>query len=346
MKMRIVGFRLVSGFVLLLAGALLFGFSMRPAKDRRVGEEEERESPPEDWFVTQRVVHGGIPAGALERAGAQAAALAAADEQATSGQARTGWIFAGPTNIGGRVVDIAVDPVAKDTVYIAAATGGIWKSRDKGSHFTALWPVTNPQSMGALLITSNGTLFAGTGEPNPGGGSITYGGAGIYRSVDRGRTWQNVGLTNSGAIGRFAVDPTNPQHIYAAVAGQLYSHGGDRGVYASTDNGTTWTRVLAGDNDTTGAVDIAIDPTNPNRVFAAMWDHLREPDLRTYGGVGSGVYRTTDGGANWSRLTNGLPAASSTNGRIGLALAPSNPQRLYVITNQTSGFFPRILPIG
>ncbi len=324
----------MAGLVLLLGGTLWCGFFL---VKENAPEREGRESPPEDWFVSQRVVHGGIPAGALERAGAQASALAAAD--AAAAPARAGWKFAGPTNIGGRVVDIAVDPVAADTIYIAAATGGIWKSTDKGARFTSIWPAANPQAMGALLITANGTLFAGTGEANPGGGSITYGGSGIYRSLDGGATWQRVGLTNSGAIGRLMVDPTNPQHLYAAVAGQLYNHGGDRGVYASTDNGTTWTRVLAGDNDTTGAVDLAIDPTNPNRIYAAMWDHLREPDLRTYGGVGSGVYRTTDGGTTWSRLTNGLPAAASTNGRIGLALAPSNPQRLYVISNLTSGFF-------
>ena len=297
----------------------------------------EKEAPPEDWFITQRVTHGGIPAGALERAGAQAAALAQATKQSDSQLAAARWRFAGPTNIGGRVVDIAVDPVAADTIYIAAATGGIWKSTDKGAHFTAIWPVTNPQSMGALIITSSGTLFAGTGEANPGGGSLTYGGSGIYRSTDGGATWMNVGLTDSGAIGRLAVDPTNSQHIFAAVAGHLYNHGGERGVYESTDSGSSWSQVLAGDTDTTGAVDLAIDPTNPNRVFAAMWDHFREPDLRTYGGIGSGVYRTTDGGTTWQRLTNGLPASSPTIGRIGIGLAASNPQRLYVIIIQTNG---------
>src|SRR6266481_8407184 len=299
----------------------------------------EKESPPEDWFVTQRVTHGGIPIGAPERAGAQAAALAQAAEQSNRPLATARWRFAGPTNIGGRVVDIAVDPVAADTIYVAAATGGVWKSRDKGARFTSIWPGANPQSMGALIITPTGTLFAGTGEANPGGGSITYGGSGIYRSVDGGATWQRVGLTNSGAIGRLAVDPTDPQHIFAAAAGDLFNPGGERGVYESTDGGSTWPRVLAGDNATTGAVDLAIDPGNPNRVFAAMWDHLREPDLRTYGGVGSGVFRSTDGGMTWHRLTNGLPAPSATIGRIGVALAASNPQRLYAIVNQTGGLF-------
>src|SRR5262249_56399124 len=123
------------------------------------------------------------------------------------------------------------------------------------------------------------------------------------------------------------------------ATGRLYNPGGQRGVYESTDGGSAWRRMLAGDNSTTGAVDLAIDPTNSNRVFAAMWDHLREPDLRTYGGVGSGVFRSIDGGTTWQRLANGLPASSSSIGRIGIALAPSNPLRLYAIVNQTSGPF-------
>ncbi len=262
-----------------------------------------------------------------------------ATERASGPLAGPKWQFVGPTNIGGRVVDIAVDPVAADTIYIAAATGGVWRSGDKGANFTALWPASNPQSIGALVITPNGTLLAGTGEANPGGGSITYGGSGIYRSTDKGRSWQLVGLTNSGAIGRLVVDPANPQHVFAAVAGQLYNRGGERGVYESNDGGSSWALALAGGNDTTGAIDLAIDPSNPNRVYAAMWDHLREPDLRTYGGAGSGVFRSLDGGATWQHLTNGLPAIGPTVGRIGIALAPSNPQRLYAIVIQTNGFF-------
>jgi len=300
---------------------------------------EERETPPEDWFVSQRVTHGGIPIGAREEAAAQATALALVTPQLEPQLAAARWRFVGPSNIGGRVVDIAVDPVAPDTIYIAAATGGIWKSTDRGARFTSIWPIVNPQAMGALVITSDGTLFAGTGEANPGGGSITYGGSGVYRSTDGGATWQLMGLANSGATGRLAIDPTNPQHIFAAMAGDLYNPSTDRGVYESTDGGSTWNLVLVGDNDTTGAVDLAIDPTNPNRVFAAMWDHLREPDLRTYGGVGSGVYRSTDGGSTWQRLTNGLPASGPTIGRIGVALAASNPQRVYAIINQTNGLF-------
>ena len=301
-------------------------------------------TPPEDSFLTQRVVHGGIPVGAREKAGAQvararAAARSSAPDEMAAQVAATAWQFVGPTNIGGRIVDVAVDPVQPDTIYVAAATGGIWKSTDAGGQFTAAWPASNPQSMGAMIITSNGTLFAGLGEANPGGGSITYGGSGVYRSVDRGVTWQHVGLANSSRIGRIAVNPNDPQHIFVAASGDLFNPGGERGVYESKDGGSSWALVLSGDNDTTGAVDLAIDPRDPNRVFAAMWDHRREPDLRRYGGRGSALYRTTDGGSTWERLTNGLPAFDGAIGRIGVAIAPTNPQRVYAIVVQTNGLF-------
>ena len=337
--------------ILLLAGVALPFASLRKSsqadseRSKANNRPHERiKTPPEDSFLAQRVIHGGIPVGARERARAQVtrartAARASASAQSAAQLAATPWQFVGPTSIGGRIVDIAVDPVAADTIYVAAATGGIWKSTDKGAQFTSTWPATNPQSMGALVITSNGTLFAGTGESNPGGGSITYGGSGVYRSVDGGATWQLVGLTNSGAIGRLAVDPTDPLHIFAAAAGDLFNPGGERGVYESTDGGSTWSLVLSGDNTTTGAVDLAIDPLNPNRVFAAMWDHLREPNLRRYGGVGSGLYRSTNGGTTWERLTNGLPGPGATIGRIGVALAASNPQRVYAIVIQANGLF-------
>ena len=335
---------IVSAPLLIAAGALaVVALRQSPGGRHDRDREHDREimSPPEDSFLTQRVTHGGIPVGALEKARTQATHIQKAARAFSTNQQSSvaRWQFVGPTNIGGRVVDIAVDPAAADTIYIAAATGGVWKSTDKGANFTPVWPASYPQAMGALVITSTGVLFAGVGEANPGGGSITYGGSGVYRSANGGATWQNVGLTSSGAIGRIVVDPGDPQHLFVAAAGDLFNPGGERGVYETTDGGSTWTRVLNGDNDTTGAVDLAIDPTNPNRVFAAMWDHRREPDLRRYGGVGSGLYRTTDGGTNWQRLTNGFPGADATIGRIGVAIAASNPQRVYAIVNQTSGPF-------
>lgn len=253
---------LVAGCIL-LASLYCFDRESWEQSETNDPQQEIEQSPPEDWFVTQRVVHGGIPLEARKKAGAQAAALALASRQLDPQGATTPWQFVGPTNIGGRVLDIAVDPVASNTIYIAAATGGVWKSTDEGANFDSTWPLSNPQAIGALIIAPNGTLFAGTGEANPGGGSITYGGAGMYRSTDGGANWQLTGLTDSGAIGRLAVNPTNPQQIFVAAAGDLFNPGGERGVYKSTDGGSTWPLVLAGENPTTGAVDLAIDPANP-----------------------------------------------------------------------------------
>ncbi len=304
------------------------------------GGEGEVETAPEDWYLSQRVASGAIPAGAPERARQQADTIAAASLRQDAPLAAARWVAQGPTNIGGRVIDAVADPAHAGTVFVAAATGGVWRATDTAMTFSPVWPSSNPQSLGALAVTPDGsTLFAGTGEAGPGGGSLTYGGKGIYRSTDDGATWQNVGLRSSGATGRIVVDPTNSQRIFVAAAGNLFVPGGQRGVYRSTDGGTTWTKVLAGANGTTGAVDLAIDPSNPQRVYATMWDHIRHPDLRVYGGVGSGVYRSTDGGTTWARLSNGLPAPSADVGRIGVAVAPTNPMHLYAMVIDASGDF-------
>jgi photosystem II stability/assembly factor-like uncharacterized protein len=299
----------------------------------------ELQSPPDDWMLTQRLTGGVISLGAFERAANQALRL----EQAATADSGTGntWQLVGPTNIGGRLVDIAIDPVLADTVYIAAASGGIWKSTDAGDTFSEAWDRDDVQAMGALAITPTGTLFAGTGESNPGGGSLSYGGSGVYRSTDRAQTWQQVGLENTHRVSEIVVHPTNPNVIFVAATGHLFSPGGDRGLYRSTDGGNTWQLILAGDTPTTGASDIAINPANPQRMYVTMWDHLRQPNLRTYGGIGSGIYRSDDGGNTWTRLgvAHGLPAPGPNIGRIGIALAPSNPSQLYAIYIDASGDF-------
>ncbi|MDP9406173.1 MAG: glycoside hydrolase, partial [Actinomycetota bacterium] len=262
---------------------------------------------------------------------------AAADDAAALPAVGARWELTGPTNIGGRVLDIAVDPTLPDTLYIATATGGVWKSSDAGTTFEPAWPDDLTQAIGTVAITPDGTLFAGTGETGPGGGSMTYGGTGVYRSTDRGASWELVGLPESSRISRIVVSPHDPKTIFAAASGPLFTPGGQRGLYRSTDGGDTWERVLKGDNATTGATDVAIDPKNPKRLFAAMWDHIREPDIRRYNGIGSGLYVSNDGGSTWQRTAVGLLGPNPAMGRIGVAIAPSNPNVIYVTASGESG---------
>ncbi|GGM57663.1 hypothetical protein GCM10012275_31090 [Longimycelium tulufanense] len=252
------------------------------------------------------------------------------------------WQSIGPTNIGGRIVDLALDPHREDVLYAAAASGGLWRSTDAGRTFHSVWPDDATQAMGAVATGSDGTLWVGTGEPNPGGGSVTYEGTGVYRSRDGGATWQPVGLRDSGAIGAVRVDPRDPQRVLVAATGSLYNGGGDRGVYLTTDAGETWRRVLAVPNEFTGAADVQLDPTDPDRIYAVLWDHRRTPTARTYGGVGSSVHRSTDGGQTWQRLSGGLPSGANV-GRIGLGIAASEPGRLYAIVVDATGYFDRFL---
>jgi photosystem II stability/assembly factor-like uncharacterized protein len=259
------------------------------------------------------------------------------------------WSLVGPSNVGGRIVDLVVDPTHPDTVYTAASGGGIWKSTDAGMTWHSSWPTNVTQTLGALAIGPDGTLWAGTGEANPSGGGLTYFGDGIYKSTDGGATWQHWGLVDSAAIGRIVVDPTDPNRVYVAAAGSISKSVSQRGIYRVDNGGKDWKLVLSPPNDTTGGIDLAIDPANHNRVYAALWDHQRNNGARNYGGVGSGLFRSDDGGDTWTRLENivgpvssydqtrtGLHADASL-GRIGIGIAPSNPNRVYVVFGSPYG---------
>jgi photosystem II stability/assembly factor-like uncharacterized protein len=259
------------------------------------------------------------------------------------------WRLVGPTNVGARIVDLAVDPGRPDTMYTAVSGGGVWKTTDAGATFAPVWPTRQTQTMGAIAMGSDGTLWAGTGEANPSGGGLTYFGDGVYKSTNGGRTWQQWGLMQSAAIGRIAVDPVDPGRVFVAAAGWLSRSAGQRGIYRVTDGGQNWQLVLAPPNSTTGGIDVAIDPANHNRIYAALWDHKRNNGARVYGGVGSGLYRSDDGGDTWTRLENivgpvndydetgsGLHSDPSL-GRIGIGVAPSDPSRVYVIFGSPYG---------
>ena len=270
------------------------------------------------------------------------------------------WEYVGANNIGGRVTDVVVDPTQPNTIYIASAGGGVWKSTDAGMTYTPAWPNDYPQAIGSLARGSDGTLWAGTGEANASGGGITYRGDGVYKSTNGGATWQNMGLANASMIGRIAVDPSNPSRVYVAATGDIYSTGGKRGLYRTTDGGAHWNRVLTPNLAAapwTGAVDVAIDPVSPNRVYAILWDHHRNSYLRPYGGIGSGLYVSDNATARkasqvtWERIGNShvsgpLPSydasgsgldVSPTLGRMGVAIAPSDHTRVYLVTGESLG---------
>jgi hypothetical protein len=317
------------------AGAALAGDRAGSALAAAEEDEDPLCTPeaPGEWKANQDTSGGvGLPERAL---------LTAAEQAKRLGGGGPAWVSEGPTNIGGRVTGLAVDPQLADTVYVAAASGGVWKSTDRGGTYQPTWPAAFPQATGAIAAGRDGTIYVGTGEANPGGGSLTYEGNGVYRSSDHGASWRNVGLAGSATIGAIAVDPNNPRRLYVAATGSVFRDGGQRGVYRSTDGGRHWKLVLAGATPATGAVDVQIDPTNPSRIFASMWDRRREPNLRTYAGVGSGLYRSTDGGTTWQRLQNvttlapgdtvGLTSAA-TLGRIGIGVSATVPGRVYVIT--------------
>ena len=312
-------------------------------------EEEDEEGEARDAYLDSRQIPGDvITPGDLEFAALQAAAI----PEEVHGLVNPNWGLAGPSNVGGRVTDIAPDPTQAGTVYVAVATAGLWKSTDAGVTMSKSWPDDFPQSLGAVTVAPNGDVWVGTGEVNPGGGSLSYGGDGVYRSTDHGATWTRIGLAGSSTIGAIRFDPQNPNIVYAASAGSLFAPAGVRGLYKSTDYGATWTRVLAGLNDFTGATDIAMDPTNPNKMFVPMWDHHREALCRCYTGPGTGIYLTTDGGASWTRLENdritsftpgdAIGFASSTSStttaqaRMGVTIAPGDPNRVYVTTGNWS----------
>lgn len=280
---------------------------------------------------------GTIPTGAFARASIQAQQLAVRTAAAEPATAAARWSLRGPTNVGGRVLDVVVDPLAEDALYAATASGGVWHSTDAAKTWTSVWPDELTQAVGALAISKTGVLWAGTGEAGPGGGSITYGGTGVYRSADGGRTWTNMGLRGSERIGRVVVDTQDEDTIWVAAGGPLYTRGGERGLFRSTDAGRTWTKMLAGTNDTTGAVDVALDPSDPSTVYTTFWDRLREPDRRLYTGTGSGAFKSTDAGRTWARIGGPALASSPVLGRIGITVAPNDPSRVYLLSSTEAG---------
>lgn len=243
------------------------------------------------------------------------------------------WRSVGPVVQGGRLVDMAVVPGQPYTFYAAYASGGLWKTSNNGHSFEPLFDDQASIIMGDIAVDPNHpeTVWVGTGENNSSRSS--YGGMGIYRSDDGGQNWRHMGLGNSDRIGRILIDPKDSDRIYVAALGKLYTPGGQRGVFRSTDGGESWQQILAG-GEWTGVIDLVFKPGDPNTLYAATWDRKRRPWDFTEGGTGSGIYKSVNGGDSWSKLEGGLPVGDFV-GRIGLAVSAASPETLYAsIDNQ------------
>jgi photosystem II stability/assembly factor-like uncharacterized protein len=245
-----------------------------------------------------------------------------------------GWYPVGPSNVGGRITALDYDPV-NNFLYIGAAAGGIFKSTDFGNSWIPKTDFFPSLSIGALVVdpVNSNVIYCGTGEANI--STDSYAGFGMLKSTDYGETWFISGLVVSRHIAEIEIHPLNTSILYAAVSGGLYSKSEDRGIYKSTDAGASWNKVLFL-NDSTSAIDVAVDPGDLNVVYAAMWERLRGPSFRKAAGVNSGIYKSTDGGANWTQLLNGLPSPNPILGRISIAVAPGNPNYVYALYKKAS----------
>ncbi len=240
----------------------------------------------------------------------------------------------GPALTSGRISDFAVNEANPKEYYVAVSSGGVWKTTNAGTTYTPVFDAQGSYSIGCVTLDPNNpnVVWVGTGENNN-QRSVAYG-DGIYKSIDGGKSWKNMGLKNSEHIGKILIHPENPDVIYVAAIGPLWSEGGDRGVYKTTDGGQTWNAVLTIDAHT-GVNDIIMDPRDPDVLYAAAYQRRRRVFTYLGGGPGSGMYKSTDGGASWEKIDKGLPEVDK--GRIGLAMAPSNPEIIYAIVEATQG---------
>jgi photosystem II stability/assembly factor-like uncharacterized protein len=240
----------------------------------------------------------------------------------------------GPALMSGRIADIAVNPNNYSEYYLGVASGGVWKTNNAGTTFKPIFDSQGSYSIGCVEIDPNNTqtIWVGSGENNN-QRSVAYG-DGVYKSIDAGESWQNMGLKNSEHIGMIAIDPNNSNTVYVAAYGPLWKEGGDRGLYKTIDGGKTWNKVLDIDKYT-GVSEVHIDPTNPNVLYATAHQRMRHVFTYVGGGPGSSIFKSVDAGKTWYKITKGLP--SGELGRIGMDISPANHNVLYAIIEANDG---------
>ena len=240
----------------------------------------------------------------------------------------------GPAVASGRVISLAVNPKNTHEFYVGVASGGVWKTINSGTTWTPVFENEGSYSIGWVTLDPNDptVVWVGTGESNS-QRSVGYG-DGIYRSDDAGKSWKNLGLKKSEHIGRIAIDPRDSKVVYVAAEGPLWGPGGDRGLYKSTDAGKTWKAALT-ISENTGVVDVTLDPSNPDIVYAAAYQRRRHVFTLIDGGPESAIYKSTDAGTTWNKLKSGLPTVDM--GRIGLSVSPADPNVVYATIEAADG---------
>jgi photosystem II stability/assembly factor-like uncharacterized protein len=249
------------------------------------------------------------------------------------------WRGIGPALMSGRIADIAFDPEDRSTWYVAVGSGGVWKTVNRGVTWNSVFDDQGSYSIGCVKVDPNNhnIIWVGTGE-NVGGRHVGFG-DGVYKSLDGGVTWKNMGLKSSEHIGMIAIDPRDSEVVYVAAQGPLWSGGGERGLYKTANGGETWEQLLAG-GEFTGVNEVHLDPRNPDVLFAVKHQRLRNVAALINGGPESGIFKSTDGGRTWRELTTGLPEEDM--GKIGMAISPVDPDVVYAtieLGGRTGGFW-------
>lgn len=245
------------------------------------------------------------------------------------------WTVRGPSNLGGRINTIAVDPQNNDIVYAGFATGGAFKTTDGGQNWSAIFDQNISLSIGHIAIapSNSNVIYVGTGDPNISGLPST--GDGVYKSTDGGNSWTNIGLGETAITARIVVDPSDENKLYVATMGLPFERNQDRGLYRTLDGGQNWEKILYQDDDV-GMIDLVIDPFNSQTLYVATWERIRNNQESIISGDQARIYKSTDSGDNWTMLENGLVGFDEPMGRIGLAISPITPNTVYAMYVNTA----------
>lgn len=328
-KMKYFGYFLLFVLVSALAGLLILP-DYAPISIQTPQKELENPAEPYDWLMLQR----SWPDASLD-VEAYTASMRQAYAQAKNARSAStvSWTLEGPGNIGGRMNCIAIDSSNPQLMYAGSTCGGLWKTTDGGQTWLPVFDNNASLSIGCIAFEpgNSNTVYVGTGDPNISG--YPFIGDGIYKTTDGGQTWTNIGLGNTYIIADIVIDPTNVNTIYAATMGLPFVRNTDRGLYKSIDGGLTWTQVLFVDTDA-GIIDLILDPVQPQILYAASWNRIRNNQETVIDGPDSKIWKSIDGGANWTIAMTGIPNQSFS--RIGMCMYPGDHNRLYAVFVDTT----------